>query len=209
MVECVIELVRPTVDLADSWWAMVDAFAGEHLHGSGFGPADRERLRDDPEAVEAWVDWLAAEERSGTALPAGRVACSYRWIVEDGHVLGAIAVRHALTDVLLGEGGHIGYSVSPTARRRRVATTALSLALGMAAARGIDPVLVTCDVDNVASARTIERNGGVLEDVRGGTRRYWVPTRPDTRALCTDPVETRLAPSCPHHPRGGAGHGGR
>ena len=41
---------------------------------------------------------------------------------------------------------------------------------------GIDPALVTCDDDNVGSVRVIEAAGGVLEDVRGVKRRYWVPT---------------------------------
>ncbi|HYN65972.1 MAG TPA: hypothetical protein VES93_03725 [Ornithinibacter sp.] len=40
----------------------------------------------------------------------------------------------------------------------------------------LDPALVTCDVDNVGSAKVIEANGGVLEDVRGDKKRYWVPT---------------------------------
>jgi predicted acetyltransferase len=50
--------------------------------------------------------------------------------------------------------------------------------LEVAADRGIQRVLVTCDVDNEASRRTIERNGGVYEDTREGKLRYWVPTRP-------------------------------
>jgi predicted acetyltransferase len=45
-----------------------------------------------------------------------------------------------------------------------------------ALALGIDPALVTCDVDNVGSIGVIEAAGGVLEDVRGIKRRYWVPT---------------------------------
>ena len=49
-------------------------------------------------------------------------------------------------------------------------------ALGVDVAEGIDPALVTCDDDNVGSARVIEANGGVLEDVRAGKRRYWVAT---------------------------------
>ena len=80
------------------------------------------------------------------------------------------------TPFLLEVGGHIGYSVRPSARRRGVATEALRLVLPHAAALGIDPALLTCDVDNVASARVIEANGGVLEDVRGVKKRYWVPT---------------------------------
>ncbi len=44
--------------------------------------------------------------------------------------------------------------------------------------RAIDPVLVTCDVDNGASRRVIEGAGGEYEDTREGKRRYWVPTSP-------------------------------
>ena len=45
-----------------------------------------------------------------------------------------------------------------------------------AAELGLDRVLVTCDEDNVAVPRTIERNGGVYEDTRNGKRRYWIAT---------------------------------
>ena len=55
---------------------------------------------------------------------------------------------------------------------------ALGQMLPVAAGHGIDPVLVTCDRDNIGSRRTIEANGGVLEDVRGVKMRFWVPTHP-------------------------------
>lgn len=53
----------------------------------------------------------------------------------------------------------------------------LAHGLPVAAALGIDPALVTCDVDNVGSRRVIETNGGVLDDERRGKLRFWVPTR--------------------------------
>ena len=49
-------------------------------------------------------------------------------------------------------------------------------AVRAAAEHGLDRVLVTCDEDNVASRRTIERGGGVYEDSRNGKRRYWITT---------------------------------
>jgi predicted acetyltransferase len=52
----------------------------------------------------------------------------------------------------------------------------LRAALPHAHDMGIDPVLVTCDVDNLASRKVIEANLGVLDDERQGTLRYWVPT---------------------------------
>src|SRR6478735_12749833 len=158
---------------------MVEDFAGATIHGSGYRPGDRDRLRD-PAVFEEWVDWLGRMDRADEALPEGRVPSSNRWIVRDGRVVGTIAVRHALTPSLLAEGGHIGYAVSPGARRQGVASRALALALDLARRRGIDPALLTCDLDNLASARTIERavreRGGFLEDVRDGIRRYWVRT---------------------------------
>ena len=87
-----------------------------------------------------------------------------------------IAIRHVLNDFLLDVGGHIGYDVRPTRRREGHATAMLRAALPWALDLGIDPALVTCDDDNVGSIRVIEACGGVLEDVRGVKRRYWVPT---------------------------------
>ena len=174
-----IELARPTVDLAASWWALVDAFDGATIHGSGLRPGDTVRLRD-PEVLAEWVDWLGRQERSDEELPEGRVPSSYRWVLDGGRVVGTTAIRHALTPSLLAEGGHIGYAVGPGDRGRGVASAALALALDLACRRGIDRALVTCDDDNVASARTIERavreRGGFLEDVQGDVRRYWVRT---------------------------------
>jgi len=98
-----------------------------------------------------------------------------RWIVEDGRILGAFALRHNYDDLF----GWIGYGVRPSARRRGVATWALGQVLKEARdALGLDRALVICAKDNIASARTIERCGGVLEGVRatrlGPQRRYWI-----------------------------------
>lgn len=106
-----------------------------------------------------------------------RVPSTWLWIVDDGdEVVGRVSIRHRLNDNLLNVGGHIGYAVIPSARRRGHATAALAQSLDLAAELGIDPALVTCDDTNVASRRVIENNGGVLEDVRAGKLRFWVPT---------------------------------
>jgi predicted acetyltransferase len=91
-----------------------------------------------------------------------------------------VNLRHELTDLLLRQGGHIGYAVRPTARRQGVAQAALALILQEATGLGINPVLLCCRDANVASIRTIENAGGVLEDIREGWRRYWVtdPSHP-------------------------------
>ena len=71
----------------------------------------------------------------------------------------------------------------PSRRGEGHASRALGLALHRSVELGLDRVLVTCDEENRPSARTIERNGGVLEDVRNGTRRYWIDTRAAESAL--------------------------
>ena len=104
--------------------------------------------------------------------------CEFYWITDGAEedVVGFLALRTRLNDWLFNEGGHIGYSVRPSRRREGHASRALGLAVRRAAELGIDSALVTCDEDNIASARTIEHNGGVYEDSRNGKRRYWVPT---------------------------------
>jgi predicted acetyltransferase len=96
---------------------------------------------------------------------------------EGDEYLGRISLRHELNALLHEWGGHIGYAVRPSARRRGHATAALRRMLEICGERGIDPVLVTCDVDNRASRRTIEGAGGEYEDTREGKLRFWVPAR--------------------------------
>jgi predicted acetyltransferase len=95
-------------------------------------------------------------------------------VTEDQVVIGFLQLRHTLNDYLMEEGGHIGYSIRPTYRRRGHATHGLGLALDRARELGLDRVLVTCDGDNLISAKTIESQGGVLEDIRTDKRRYWI-----------------------------------
>ena len=150
---------------------------GPGLHEDGFGIGADDDL-DSPESFGAWVhDRLRLTHPPGTPCPREQHA-SPRWIVEDGQVVGGIALRHLFDD----DRGHIGYGVRPSARRRGLASWALARILDEAsAALTVDRVLIICQADNVASARTIERNGGVLECIRDGShgavRRYWITLR--------------------------------
>lgn len=176
------ELIAPTARLHQSWLDARDEWGrGSHQDGAGLHPEDEV---DTAEGFRAWVDRLQREGDTSIPPEQGRVHSSYFWIVEDGCYLGAIALRHALNDFLLEAGGHIGYGVRPSARRRGLATWALATVLPEARALGLKEVLVTCDDTNAASQRVIEANGGVMEDIRetplGRTRRYWIAVGPAT-----------------------------
>jgi predicted acetyltransferase len=100
--------------------------------------------------------------------------------VEDGEFIGRISIRHQLTDMLTVYGGHIGYEIRPSMRRRGYGTLMLKLVLPEAYRLGLTRVLITCDDTNIPSAKIIESNGGVLIDVQQldfrpvPTRRYWI-----------------------------------
>ena len=99
-------------------------------------------------------------------------------INKEQRILGAIHFRHQLNQRLLQNGGHIGYGVRPSERRKGYATIMLELVLREIESRGYDKVMVTCDDENIGSVKTIEKAGGVLQDrlIFEGTltRRYWI-----------------------------------
>jgi predicted acetyltransferase len=173
----VLKLINPTEELRGAWLASHDEWGhGVHQDGSGLWPGDDV---DTPEGFATWVARLRCQGDESLPPPPDRVHAAFWWIVDERDaILGAISLRYSLNDVLLQGGGHIGYGVRPSARSRGVASWALGEVLNVARRRGLDSVLLTCDVTNGASARVIEKHGGVLEDVRntslGLKRRYWI-----------------------------------
>ena len=121
--------------------------------------------------------------RNERDLPPDRVGEDKYWLVDDEKKLfiGEIAIRHRLNDALAKRGGHIGYGVRCLEWNRGYGTRMLAMALEKAQEMHISPVLITCNDDNPASARVIEKNGFTLGDTiivsRDGidlrTRRYW------------------------------------
>jgi len=152
----------PTVELHTAWLAAHDEW-GPGLHEDGFGLKESDEVQTSDGFI-AWIDRLKAESDTGTC----------QWIVEDSRVQGGIALRYQHND----RAGHIGYGIRPSARGRGLATWALGQILHKARDRNLSRVLLVCEATNAASAKTIERNGGVLDETRqtphGAVRRYWI-----------------------------------
>ncbi|MCL2462160.1 MAG: GNAT family N-acetyltransferase [Defluviitaleaceae bacterium] len=158
----------------------------------GHKQAAMDYRREHVERGEAWIhgsggllryedyeSWLEKITTAQTAAQTGWVNCSTYFALVDGKIVGMTQIRHTLNDALLKSGGHIGYGIRPSERRKGYAAQMLALALEKCRELGIQKVLVTCDKDNVGSARTAMKNGGVLEDecAEGSgniVQRYWI-----------------------------------
>lgn len=171
-----IRLVEPAMEYEDQVMTYRRAFlqAGESFDGcAGL------------EETEDYRDWLDFEGRLSRKYGEGYTPSTVRLAVRqaDGKVVGIIDLRHRLTPFLLRFGGNIGYSVLPQERGKGYAREMLRLMLEHCRELGMEKVLVTCDKENIPSARTILANGGVLENEiadeaglsrSGVIRRYWI-----------------------------------
>ncbi len=123
-------------------------------------------------------DWLMSQVHMANAinLQGNRVPQTSYWIEsEQKELIGFLKIRTRLTPSLLDEGGHIGYFISPKFQGKGYGTQALAASLKQAQLKGIDLVLVTCDVDNLASKRVIEKNGGQLCPTSTDTKlKFWI-----------------------------------
>ncbi len=171
------QLIEPTTELADEYAAFAaDCRADsrrDHIHGAGalqaFGSEDFSTLVK-----------RCQERARGESLPEGFVPDSIFWLTCSERILGAISLRHALTENLRRSGGHIGYSIRPCERAKGLATLMLKLTLEKARELDLEQVLITCSLKNIGSARVIQKNGGKLEAEGLGkadgkkTQRYWI-----------------------------------
>jgi len=167
-----MELIFPTIDIKEA----ALAYRQEHfdhgemdIHGDGG--------LDYAETYEKWIDKINSD--LVYKADESRVPASIYFGVVDNEIVGVIQIRHELNDHLRHDGGHIGYGVRPTQRRKGYATQMLAMALEKCHELAIDKALVTCVKSNIGSAKTIVNGGGVLDsefiDDNGDTcQRYWI-----------------------------------
>ena len=153
-----IKLVKATDITATKVMQLRQAFlsAGERSINGSRGLHNYEKYED-------WI-WLVKEcEKPDNNLLGVRASTYFAVRKSDEKVVGCIELRHTLNESLAVIGGHIGFSVIPEERRKGYAAEMLKQVLAEAKNAGIDKVLLTCDTDNIASCKTIEKCGGKRE----------------------------------------------
>ena len=163
-----MELRRPTLADKETVLDMMAEFeANQSAHDGGFWDAEN----------FVYEEWLESNQNHemGINLPEGWVPdIQLVAFSRDGQAVGFLNLRLRLNNYLLNEGGHIGYSIRPSERGKGYGKEALHQGLQVAKEKNIHRALVTCSTENPASRAVILANGGVYEDNRNGTERYWI-----------------------------------
>ena len=119
--------------------------------------------------LQSWID-----ASRGIGLRPEYVPQTIYWLFSGGRPVGVVKLRSYLNENLRSHGGHIGYCIRPSERKKGYGTIILGEVLKKAAEKKIPRALVTCNEDNTASKRVIEKNGGVFEKAINGTCLYWI-----------------------------------
>ena len=128
-------------------------------------------------ATNEWVKFVENTKYKKTVTP-GFVTAHTFFSLDNDKIVGVINARHELNDYLLNFGGHIGYSVRKSERRKGYGKKMLIYTSEFLFSLGLEKILITCDKKNIASKRTIESCGGILEneiiEETRTTLRYWI-----------------------------------
>ena len=129
-------------------------------------------------STNEWVKFVENTKYKETVTPGFVTAHTFLAVNDTDKIVGVINARHELNDYLLNFGGHIGYSVRKSERRKGYGKKMLSYIYEFLFSLGLEKVLITCDKMNIASKRTIESCGGILEneviEESRITLRYWI-----------------------------------
>jgi predicted acetyltransferase len=168
-------LIIPTAEYEASAFDYINEFRQHNSKINGTGGLDR---------YNDYHEWLLklARDLDIANIRDGRVPANTYFFIRksDKRIIGMINIRHKLNDFLFNEGGHIGYSIRPSERKKGYGTLLLSLGLQRCRELNINKVLIICDKSNLASAQVIKNNNGILEnEIYSETcskmiQRYWI-----------------------------------
>lgn len=165
-----LKLVKLTYAYKNQLFEMMDEW---HSTGEKIIPCAIRKV--DYYDFETYLSTIEVKEDTGGLVPDSTFFCMD---VERNIFVGAVNIRHYLNESLLLNGGHIGDGVRPSERRKGIATQMIALALVECKKLCIHKVLMVCDKENIGSAKSIIKNGGILENevVVDGTveQRYWI-----------------------------------
>lgn len=169
------ELIYPSKEYEKKALEYISEFLLYKSEINGTGGLDR---------YDDYNEWLKKVEKDLDLpnIPEDRVPASTYFFLRrsDDRIMGMINIRHKLNEFLYNEGGHIGYSIRPTERKKGYGTLLLKLGLEKCKELNLNKVLITCDKSNTGSAKVIQNNKGILEnEVYSNTfseiiQRYWI-----------------------------------
>ncbi len=168
-----LKLETPTVIYKESYLHGLQEFQNEGLEWA--------KAIDFAAAVENFEEFVNSQNSKMTDWTKETpVRATELWAIVNSQFVGRLSIRHELNASLRQFGGHIGYDTRPSFRQRGIASEMLRLSLPIAKSLGIMSALLTCNDDNLASIKVIEKNGGKLQETKpqyeGGPmkRYYWI-----------------------------------
>ena len=167
-----MRLLRPSIEYKQQVLEYKNEFMenGDNLAGTSY--------LQKYDVYEEWLKFVLDNEKANTKHTEVTASVFLAVREEDNKLVGMINIRHTLNEYLYNFGGHIGYSVRKIERKKGYAKEMLKIALEECRKLQIYKVLLACDADNIASAKTIEFCSGILENevLEEDTliRRYWI-----------------------------------
>ena len=169
-----LKLIKPTMEYEQQAYEYIEEFKEYNSNISGSGKLD--------EYVGRYNEYLELLEKCRTNPPKNWVKSETFMLIResDNKLLGMINIRLDLNENLLKRGGHIGYGIRPTERKKGYNSYQLYKALEYCKEKGLENVLITCNKENIASAKSIQKYGGILENeildekTNEIVQRYWI-----------------------------------
>lgn len=109
-----------------------------------------------------WINIVLSIEKDKLSIDHVHASTFFSVRKSDNKIIGSIQLRHFLTEDLEKHGGHIGYGIRPTERKKGYGKQQLLLVLDIAREMKLPKVMISCDKDNIASSRTAISCGGIL-----------------------------------------------